>query len=144
VIDLPAIRPVPDHSAPQTAEVVGLALKSHGRPTMRLSSPYDRARQAADIAAKELDYKGHIIESEALVRHSSPEAVWREIRDHVDQSAILLASHEQLLSHTVAYLLNSPALRVEIKKAAMVRIEVESLRAAPHGILRWMIVPKMA
>jgi hypothetical protein len=31
-----------------------------------------------------------------------------------------------------------------MKKAALVRIDVESLRAAPHGILRWMIVPRMA
>lgn len=124
--------------------VVRLARKSDVRPTMMLSSPYMRARQTADIAARELDYKGHIIETEALVPHSSPENVWREIRDHADQPAILLASHEPLLSHTVAYLLNSPALRVEMKKAALVRIDVESMRVAPHGILRWMIVPKLA
>jgi hypothetical protein len=44
----------------------------------------------------------------------------------------------------VAYLLNAPSLRVEMKKAALVRIDLESLRAAPHGVLRWMLLPKMA
>jgi hypothetical protein len=31
---------------------------------------------------------------------------------------------------------------VELKKAAMVRIDVESLGPAPHGTLRWIVTPK--
>jgi hypothetical protein len=31
-----------------------------------------------------------------------------------------------------------------MKKAGLVRIDVETMRAHPHGILRWMIVPKLA
>ena len=137
-------RELTDEGRRRTAEVVRLARKSGARPTLIVSSPYIRARQTAKIAAEELEYDGHILQSEALVPHSSPENVWKEIRDHADEPAILLAGHEPVLGYTVAYLLNSPALRVEMKKAAMVRIDVESLRAAPHGILRWMMVPRMA
>ena len=92
-----------------------------------------RAVQTAQIAADELDYKGDVVRTEALVPHGSPEKVWAELRDYREESAILLAGHEPLLSHLVAYLLAAPALRVEMKKAAMVRIDVESLgRHAPR------------
>jgi phosphohistidine phosphatase len=137
-------RELTDEGRRRTAEVVRLARKAGARPALIVSSPYARARQTAKIAAQEFEYDGHIPQSEALVPHSSPESVWKEIRDYADEPAVLLASHEPLLGYTVAYLLNSPALRVEMKKSAMVRIDVESLRAAPHGILRWMIVPRMA
>ena len=48
------------------------------------------------------------------------------------------------MSRLVGYLLNSPALQVEMKKSAMVRIDVEGFRAVPHGVLRWMITPRLA
>ena len=48
-----------------------------------------------------------------------------------------------MLSRLVAHLLGAPALRVEMKKAAMVRIDVESFGAMPHGTLRWMITAKL-
>jgi phosphohistidine phosphatase len=136
-------RELTDEGRKKTAEVVRLARKAGVRPSLILTSPYARARQTAQIAAEELGYDGHVLPVDSLVPHSSPENVWKDIRDHADQASILLASHEPLLSHTVAYLLNSPSLRVEMKKAGLVRIDIESLRAAPHGILRWMIVPKM-
>jgi phosphohistidine phosphatase len=139
-----SVRELTEEGRKKVAEVVRLARKSGIQPTMILTSPYVRARQTAEIAAQELEYKEELFSTEALVPHSSPQEVWNEIRDHANQAALLLASHEPLLGHTVAYLLNAPSLMVEMKKAAMVRIDVESLRAAPHGILRWMIVPKMA
>ena len=64
------------------------------------------------------------------------------MRDYRDETAILLAGHEPLLSSLASYLLASPALQLEMKKAAMVRIDIESLGAAPHGILRWIVTPK--
>lgn len=127
----------------KTAEVLKLARKAGVHPSLILTSPYARARQTAQIAADELGYENDILPVDSLVPHSSPENVWKDIRDHAEQTSILLAGHEPLLSRMVAYLLNAPSLRVEMKKAAIVRIDLESMRAAPHGILRWMIVPKM-
>jgi phosphohistidine phosphatase len=127
----------------KAAAVVDLARKSGLNPSLILSSPYLRARQTAEVAATQLEYDGSIVTVESLVPHGSPEDVWREIRDYADHGALLLTSHEPLMRHTVAYLLNAPSLRLEMKKSALVRIDVDSLRAAPHGILRWMIVPKM-
>jgi phosphohistidine phosphatase len=137
-------RELTEEGRKKTAEVVKLARKSGVRPTLILTSPYVRARQTARIAAEQLEYDGQVLPVESLVPHGSPEGVWQDLRDHGDETAVLLAGHEPLLSRLVAYLLNAPALRVEMKKAGLVRIDVETMRAHPHGILRWMIVPKLA
>lgn len=125
------------------ATVVKIAERSGLEPSLILTSPYVRARQTAQIAADELAYRGPVLSIESLVPHGTPEAVWRDVRDHAHESAILLSGHEPLLSHLVAWLLNAPSLRVEIKKAALVRIDLDSLRPQPHGTLRWMALPKM-
>ena len=145
-------RPDPDRQLTadgreKTAAVAKMARRTGVRPSLILSSPYIRAHQTAQIAADELEFKGNILHADSLVPDSTPEDVWRTIRDHAHEAAILLAGHEPLLSHLVAYLLNAPSLRVEMKKSALVRIDVDSPSGGrvgpPHGTLRWMMVPKM-
>jgi phosphohistidine phosphatase len=140
-------RELTDDGREKAAAVVKMARKTGVRPSLILTSPYVRARQTAQIAADELAFEGDILNIDSLVPHSSPEKVWQSIRDHADETAILLAGHEPLLSQLVAWLLNAPSLRVEMKKAALVRIDVEAPRAGrvgpPHGVLRWMMIPKM-
>lgn len=128
----------------KTAAVAATVCKAGAQPTLILSSPYARALQTAAVAAKEFGYQKEIVQIESLVPHSSPEAVWQDIRDYLDEPAILLTGHEPLLSALAAFLLNAPSLRVEMKKSAMIRIDVETVRAHPHGVLRWMIVPRLA
>ena len=139
-----ADRALTDEGRKKIAAVVKAARRAGFAPSLIISSPYLRATQTAKVAEEELGYKGEVVRTEALVPHSSPEAVWSELRDYRAESAILLTGHEPLLSLLVAYLLDAPGLRVEMKKAAMVRIDVESFGAAPHGTLRWMITPKLA
>jgi phosphohistidine phosphatase len=139
-----ANRALTDEGRKKIAEVVKAARRGGFAPSLIISSPYLRATQTAKVAEEELGYHGEVVRTEALVPHGSPEGVWNELRDYRTESAILLTGHEPLLSRLVAYLLGAPELRVEMKKAAMVRIDVESFGAAPHGTLRWMITPKLA
>jgi phosphohistidine phosphatase len=127
----------------KVADVIRTAKRAGVDPSLIISSPYKRAVETAQIAAEGLHYKGDLVQTPALVPHGHPEKVWSELRDYREETAILLAGHEPLLSHLVAYLLASPGLRVEMKKAALVRIDVESMGAAPHGVLRWMLYPKL-
>ncbi|MDE3198230.1 MAG: phosphohistidine phosphatase SixA [Acidobacteriota bacterium] len=136
-------RQLTDEGRKKAAEVARLARKSGVTPSLILTSPYIRARQTARVAAEEMDYEGQIVTIESLVPHGSPEAVWADIRDYSGADSVLLAGHEPLMSRLVAFFLNAPSLRIEMKKAAMVRIDIESARANPHGILRWMIIPKL-
>ena len=101
-------RELTDDGREKTAAVVKMARRTGVRPSLILTSPYVRARQTAQIAADELAFEGDILNIDSLVPHSSPEKVWESIRDHADETAILLAGHEPLLSQLVAWLLNAP------------------------------------
>ncbi len=116
------------------------ALTGDGRD-MILSSPYRRAVETAAVAAEVLGYKGEIVRTRALVPEASPFDTWDEIRQRKDERAILLASHEPLMSSMAAFLLDSPALRVEMKKAALMRIDCERFGPKAAGVLKWMLTP---
>jgi phosphohistidine phosphatase len=139
-----ADRALTDDGRKKVVDVVKAARRAGLAPSLIISSPYVRAVQTAKSAAEVLGYKGEIVSIDALVPHGTPEGVWKELRDYSEETAILLAGHEPLLSLLVAHLLAAPELRVEMKKAALVRIDVESFGPAPLGTLRWMITPKLA
>jgi phosphohistidine phosphatase len=113
-------------------------------PAVIISSPYRRARETAEEAAQVLGYKEKIVLANALVPDGGPPGVWDEIRTHKSESSVLLAGHEPLLSSTVSYLLGSPGLIVDMKKAALVRVDCESFSREPRCILKWMLTPALA
>jgi phosphohistidine phosphatase len=114
------------------------------KPGVILSSPYRRALETAEIAAQSLGYRGKIVETAALVPDASPHEVWEELRSRRDETAILLASHEPLMSATLAFLLGSPALSVDMKKAGLARIDCDRYGPEPKGVLRWLLTPATA
>lgn len=113
-------------------------------PTAILSSPYRRAVETAQIAVEVFDFKSNIERTAVLVPEASPHDTWAEIRAHKSEEAILLASHEPLMSTLAAFLLNSPALHVDMKKAALLRIDIERAGPQPQGLLKWMLTPALA
>ncbi len=113
-------------------------------PSLLLTSPYKRAVQTAQLAAEILEYKGELLRTKALEPSSSPKTVWDEIRVHKDEAQILLAGHEPLFSRLTAYLLGSQSLQVDFKKGTMACVELERFPAEPHGVLRWILTPKLA
>lgn len=125
-------------------EVMRLARTAGVQPDAVLTSPYARALQTAAITAEALDYSGELVRTETLAPHSRPELAWDEVRLRRDASQILLVGHEPLFSHLAAFLLDAPTLRVDFKKGAMLRIEMDQSGARPRGMLRWFISPKMA
>ena len=106
-----------------------------------LSSPYRRAVETAAVAAEVLGYKGEVVRTRALTPEASPFDAWEEIRSRNGERSILLASHEPLMSSMAAFLLDSPAMMVDMKKAALVRIDCERIGPKPRGILKWMLTP---
>ena len=110
-------------------------------PTLILSSPYVRAVETAEIAAQVLGYRGDIVRTDLLIPSASPQRVWNEIRSRQDEMQILLAGHEPLLSQLASYLLSTPALQIEMRKATLVRIDLDHFAQDPRGILKWMAPP---
>jgi len=124
--------------------VLGHAHAADVAPSLILSSPYRRAVETAEIAAEVLEYRGKVVKTPALVPEASPADTWDEIRKRPDERAILLASHEPLMSTLAAFLLASPALSVDMKKAALLRVDCERIGPEPKGVLKWMLTPATA
>jgi phosphohistidine phosphatase len=127
----------------RTAAVLKLARKTGVKPDLILSSPYIRAAQTARLAREELGVQAAVIDFPALVPHGSPEIVWKELRDYSAYASLLITGHEPLLGIFTAYALGTPELRIAFKKAAIIRVDLESLSPLPKGVLRWMMVPAM-
>ena len=141
----------PDSERALTAEgreklrrVLACARAAGVTPSLILSSPYRRAMETAEVAAEVLGYQGKVMKTQALLPEASPYDTWEEIRKRPGEHAILLASHQPLMSSLVAFLLASPALVVDMKKAALVRVDCERIGLEPKGVLKWMLTPATA
>ena len=124
-------------------EILKVAAQAELRPTLILSSPYKRAIETAAIAAKSLDYKTEILQSSAFVPNAHPNELWEEVRMHKSEPRLLIVSHEPLLSSAASLILNSSSLRVDFKKGAILRIDLEGFSTQPHGTLKWYLTPRL-
>jgi phosphohistidine phosphatase len=113
-------------------------------PELILTSPYVRARQTAEIAQAVLAPDALVAETRALTPMARAEEAWEEIRIYGDRAQVLCASHEPLCGVLAGYLLRSPALEIDFKKGALMRVDVESAAPRPRGTLKWMLCPKLA
>ena len=111
-------------------------------PALILTSPYTRAHETAEIAAEILDCR-QVVVTKALLPSGAPDRIWKEI-SATGAANILIAGHEPLLSEFIASLLNCPALKLDLKKGALVRLDISALESRPNGILKWMLTPKLA
>lgn len=124
-------------------EILKIAAQGELRPTLILSSPYKRAVETAAIAAKALDYKPDIVQSAAFVPNAHPNELWEEVRIHKSEARLLIVAHEPLLSGAAALILNSSSLRIDFKKGAILRIDLEGFSAQPYGTLKWYLTPRL-
>lgn len=124
-------------------EILRVAGQADLRPTLIITSPYRRARETAAIAVKSLDYTGELVESNSLVPNAHPQELWEEVRVHRSEQKLLLVSHEPLLSSAAAFLLNSSGLRIDMKKGAVMRIDLEGFSSQPTGMLKWYLPPRL-
>jgi phosphohistidine phosphatase len=124
--------------------VLKRAHKSGVSPTLIISSPYTRAMETAEIAARELEYHSEIVRSDRLLPNSTPPDLWSEIRAHRDEPSILLAGHEPLFSATLAWMVGSTRTMVDFRKGGLARIDFSTIGADPRGVLQWMLTSKVS
>lgn len=113
-------------------------------PSLILCSPFARALETAQIAAKALGHDDEILTSNAFIPDASPEEAWAEIRTHKAEPEVLVASHQPLCGALTAFLLDSPTLSVDFRKSALVCIDLDGVGARPRGVLQWMLTAKLA
>lgn len=139
-----ADRELTDEGREKLRRVLKRARSADVALSLILTSPYRRAAETAAIAAEVLGYKNKLEETRALLPNASPEETWEEIRTRKDEKAILLASHEPLMSTLAAFLLACPALHVDMKKGGLMRIDFDHFGREPHGLLKWLLTPSLA
>jgi len=137
-------RALTDQGREKLRRVLRRARSAGVTPAAILSSPYRRALETAEVAAKELDFAGEVKRTRALIPEASPSELWDELRALKDEPAVLLASHEPLTGRLVAYLLGSTELEVDVKKGALIRIDCDRIGTEPRGVLKWMLTPGIA
>jgi phosphohistidine phosphatase len=125
-------------------EVLQVARRAEVRPELILTSPFKRARETAEIAADVLGYKGQVASSVHITPMGDVREAWAELRTMKDVPSILVSSHEPFCSLMFSYLLGCSHLMVDVKKGAMMRIDVADFGAQPRGVLKWMLTPKLA
>lgn len=141
-----------DTTRPLTAEgierfrraVIGLREFGVGLDLV-LSSPYTRARETADLLAAGLRPKPRVVAVDALSPGHRPAQVVAAVEQHLraarGTSKVALVGHEPDLGELAARLLGAKG-RVEFKKGAVCRIDVDRAMPAGPGALRWMLPPR--
>ena len=109
-----------------------------------LSSPYVRARDTAEIAAKILGARKKLKFSDHLVSHGSAEALVNQLKSHYhSQRYVLLVGHEPYLSKLISVLLTGePDLSLTLKKGGLCKLTVEKLRYGRCATLEWLLAPR--
>ncbi len=113
-------------------------------PSLIVSSPLTRALQTAEIARSVFKTKSPVLRTKALTPNATVEQVWDEIRAHRGEPELMLVGHEPQFSNLAAYLLGTRELRVDFKKGAVLRLDLEGFGAQPRGTLRWFFLARFA
>jgi phosphohistidine phosphatase len=110
-------------------------------PETILTSPWSRALETARMAGKALHCE-RVVETRTLLPDIPPAQVLREIRASKAKE-VMVAGHEPQLSRLAAFLLEAP-VAVDLKKGALMRIDISDKDGPSRGVLKWMLTPRLA
>jgi phosphohistidine phosphatase SixA len=87
-----------------------------------------------------------VVETRALLPDVPPAQVLKEIRavrnGKRSANQVMVAGHEPQLSRLAAFLLEAP-LALDLKKGALLRIDIQEKQGPPRGVLKWMLTPRL-
>ncbi len=106
------------------------------------SSPLTRARQTAEILARQFKFKEDLLVWEELIPGAKPQALERKLKS-LDVPSVALVGHEPHLGYVISYFLagTEDAVRVDFKKAGVCCLDYG---ASLPATLLWFIPPKIA
>ena len=127
----------------EESRIAGAALAELGvKPAHVFSSPLVRARQTAEIAAKELKFSRRIEILDELLNDTSTPALLNALKRYGDAHELLLVGHVPSLSEHVAALIGAKnAEGLPLGKGSITCLELEQRRIGA-GQLRWMMRQK--
>lgn len=109
-----------------------------------IASPFLRATQTAEIVAEGLDLRKKLSTTEHLTPNGNPKLLLEHISQLKPASKdVLIVGHEPYLSQLIGLLVagNTNAL-IDLKKGALCKLEIETLRCGRCATLAWLLSPK--
>lgn len=108
-----------------------------------LTSPFRRARETAEIVASVLRLKECLTILPALAAGEKTKELMQALQRRTDLfERILMVGHEPDLSILIAHLVTGgPDLAVTLKKGALCKLSVTSLRHGRCAVLEWLAPP---
>lgn len=109
-----------------------------------LASPYVRARQTAEIVARQFHAEQRLAFSDALAVDGDPRRLIEGIRAcEPAPENVLLVGHEPYLSGLISVLVfGSASGAVVMKKGGLAKLVTESLKYGRCAALEWLLTPK--
>lgn len=110
-----------------------------------ITSPLLRARQTAQIVAEAMELRRRLIFSDHLKPDGSPKLLIEQLNVVSARAKnILIVGHEPYLSRFASLLISGSTLAaVELKKGALLKLEVRDLGYARCATLAWLLSPKL-
>ena len=108
-----------------------------------LTSPYLRARQTAEIVAKEMGAEKKLERTPHLAPDGDPRALIRQITSaSTAGERILLVGHEPCLSALISILVSGDERTpITMKKAGLCKVTAQTLRYGRCATLEWLLTP---
>jgi phosphohistidine phosphatase len=109
-----------------------------------LSSPFLRAKQSAEIVARNFKSRKKTVLSDDLTPAGNPRWLIQELnRFRPRPENVLLVGHEPYLGRLVALLAaGNTSLEVDFKKGGLCKLEAESLYPGRCAKLVWLLTPR--
>jgi phosphohistidine phosphatase len=109
-----------------------------------VSSPYLRAKQTAEIIAKNLKLQKKLTLSNDLIPGGNPQALIQHLSElKPAPENILLVGHEPYLSRLIALLATGDTkAAIDMKKGSLCKLEAEELEFGHCATLAWLLTPK--
>jgi phosphohistidine phosphatase len=126
--------------------IISKALGKMGvRLDVILTSPLKRARQTADIVAKEFKAQNKVRQMRELSPEGHKKALYQNLSSFKEGTSILLVGHSPYLSEMVSEIVSDDSsVRLDLKKGGIVRIRVTAAAPKLKGELRWLISPRLS
>lgn len=135
-----AERPLTDKGRAKMAAIGASLAGQKIEPDAILTSPLVRARQTAEIVAKELRMTGRVQDDERLAGGFDLRRLGAILNERAGAKSLMLVGHEPNMSAVIGHAIGDG--RVEMKKGAVACVEFSD-PASPRGELLWLAPPKI-
>ena len=109
------------------------------------TSPLRRARETAEIVAKELGLDKTLRIWDELKPEADSKILYRRLSRLNQDSCVLMVGHEPFLSTMIGEMITGGrGCHIVLKKSGIAKLEISSFTPAPTAELRWLLTPRVA